>query len=149
MPSDIKGASAEELRLRNYRQQLQNRHELELRDMRDRQGDEVLRLHDNFNHQTETLREAYDVQISEEAEQLEDRLQQLRTSHAERVSSEKKAGDEEVSQLRAGNRQQVDETRKNGEAQIAALRKQYQDAADVLHKKARKSAKRDQEVPST
>ncbi len=149
MPSDIKGASAEELRLKNYRLQLQNRHELELRDIRDRQEDEVLRLHDNFNHQTETLRGAYDVQISAEAEQLEDRLQQLRISQAERVSTEKKVGDEEVAKLKAASSQQIHELRKNGEAQLTALRKQYQDAADALHKKVRKSAKRDQEVPNT
>src|SRR5437773_1724517 len=93
--TSLKSSTTEELRLRNYKDQLQQKNELELREMQARHDEELQRRIENHTAQTDELRRDYDVQISDEAEQLEERLHQTRMSNEERISTEKKSADAE------------------------------------------------------
>jgi hypothetical protein len=146
MPSEIKSTAAEEIRLRNHRAQLEQRNEMALREIEQSHAEDVRRTIENQAFQMDNLRRAYDVQISEEAEALEERLHRVRLNADERVAAEKKAGEAELEKLKSAHKQRLDEYRKNSEQQLEALRKQLQTSAETLHEKARKTAKREREV---
>lgn len=142
MPSDVKATTADELRLRNYRTQLQRQHDLEVRELERKNADELQRLTEHSTTQLETLRQAYDVRISEEAESLEERLHQVRLNARERIAVEKEQAEEELRKTRTSHQQRLAEYKKNAEAQIDALRKQHQASAEAIHERSVKSAKR-------
>jgi hypothetical protein len=136
--------ASEEMRLKTYLTHVQNRAELETRETEAKHGEQLQRLTENFQDRSKALKEAYDVQISREAESLEEKLHTTRMKNEERVETEKRAGEEEVAKVRTQQQQKVEEYRKNSEAQLDSLRKQLQASADALHEKARKSANREQ-----
>ena len=145
MSSEIKSSTTDELRMKNHRTQLENRNELELRSLRDRHSDDVQRMMEAQAFQRDNIKQAYEVQISQEAENLEQKLHETRMENEKRVDDEKRVADQEVTKIKTMNQQQIQEYKKNSEAQIEALKKQYMATAEALHNKA-KQARRDQEV---
>ncbi len=142
MPNEVAGVQTEDLRLKNVRTQMKNRHESELRDIEARNGTETQRLIENHAAQLGELKNAYDVQISQEAEHLEDRLSQVRAGNADRVAMEKHAGDQEVEKVQKANQDKIEEYRKNGEAKLQNVRKDLQLQAEVLHNQEKEEARR-------
>lgn len=147
MSSSVKSSAAatqaDEIRMRTYRLQLQGRQEAEVKEIRERHVDEVQRLMDTHRNQLESLHRAYDVQISEEAERLEEQLHRTRLTNEERVNLEKKQGEDELSKLKLANQQRLDAVRKNGDLQIEKLRKELQATTEAIHHQAKKSARRE------
>ncbi len=144
--SGYKTSSSDELRLKNYRNMIEQKHEIELRDMEARNAEETQKVTDHHREQLSQLRGAYDVQISEEAEALEARLHDLRLNNLERVGTEKRAAEIEIDKIKANSHAQIDETKKNADIQIEALHKQLQTSTEVLHDQARKTARREREA---
>jgi len=139
-PESISKASvSEDARLRNYLNQAERRNDNELQAIQAKFDDELARMNDNHTHQVEKLRGAYDVQISEEAEALEDRLQHVRAQNEERLEGEKQMGEKEFDRLHAANRQRIEDYKKTSESQLDLLRKQLQASAEQLREQSRKS----------
>ncbi len=135
--------ASEEMRLKTYLTRIQQHNDLETRDTQAKHGEEIQRLNETFADQSKAIKEAYDVQISREAESLEEKLYETQTHNEARVELEKRTGDEELTKLKTQQQQRIDEYKKNSEAQMDSLRKQLQANADALHEKARKSAKKE------
>ena len=143
MPSDIKSATTEDLRMRNYRQQLQQHNDSEIRDLEQKHNEDIARLQDNFTNQVQNLRHAYEIEISEEAENLEEKLQKVRGENEEKkISTEKKAGEDEVVKNRTANQQRIDEYKKNSELQLDPASKT---SASLHRRPSRKSQENRQE----
>ncbi|MBC7385539.1 MAG: hypothetical protein H7301_05155 [Cryobacterium sp.] len=145
MPGEIGNVQADELRLKNVRTQIQNRHNSELREIQAQNGSETQRLVENQQEQLSNLKGAYEVQFSKEAENLGAHLQEVRTKNEERVIAEKKSGDQEVAKIQKANQEKIESYRKNGEAKLESARKDIQVQSDALHQReiqeARKAAK--------
>lgn len=141
MPSEIKSFTAEDLRLRNYRSLVQQRHEMEMRDIEAKHGQETLDLTEQSKNQLNELRKAYDVQISREAEELEERLAEIRARKDEKIKEEEHQTETELSKARNSQQTRLQEYKKNAESQLDALRKQYQNATDNLNAQAAKNQK--------
>jgi hypothetical protein len=135
MANEIAGIQVEELRLKNLRTQMNNRHNNEVREIQNRQDSETQRLVENHAQSLETLKDAYAVQISKEAESLETRLMETRSNNEARVAAEKRAGDDEVRKLQAANEEKLGEYKKNGAARMEAARKDLQVQAEALHQR--------------
>jgi hypothetical protein len=95
------------------------------------------------------LRNAYTIEISKEAEVLEQRLHQVRTNGEVQVEAEKMANEKELAQTKNAHQKQLDQYKKNSEAQIIETRKQLQATTDSLHAQAKKSLKREREGSKT
>lgn len=139
--SDIKAASTDAIRLQNHRNQMERQHEMEMRDLKAKQNDEVARVLDNHAYQIENLKQGYEVQISAEGEALEEKLQKTRMRTEERLNEEKRMGEMELAKVRTANQQRIEEYKKNGEIQVEAVKKQLQATTETLHEKAKKSAR--------
>jgi hypothetical protein len=146
MGADLSGVSSDELRMRNYRAQLQAQDDLEVRELQNRHNDEIQRLTEQNKAQTDQMRHDYEVRISQEGEALDERLQKVRLENDQQVAAENQKGQEELNQARTSNQQRVDEYKKNSDAKIEQMRKQYQLAAENLHDKAKKNERREREV---
>ena len=148
MPSDIsaKTASADEIRLRNYRTQLERRNEMELADIDARHQDDVRKVMASQSLQMQELQGAYDVKISQEAEILEQRLHEIRQNNKERVETEQQAADDQLTKLKQAHEKQVIEYKKNTEEEMEQLRRQLQASTEALHNQAKKMSKRDREI---
>lgn len=149
MASDVNGTSSEALRMKNYRLQMQSHHDAQVREIQDKNSDEVQRLIENHAYQMDNLRNAYNVQISEEAEAMEQKLHDVRLKNEERLKEEKRIADDAVNQSRSASQKRIEEYRKNSEAQLAVARKEQQMAADNLHAQTKKAARAKKEVPTS
>ena len=143
MPSDVSSLNMDEMRLRNAKTQMQNRHDLEMREIEEKNASETNRLIENHAGQLETLRSAYDVQISEEAEGLAQRLHDVRLIAENKLSSEKKMADEEVTKIKTANQKKIEDYKRTGESKLETLRKELQANAEAVHDMARKGARRE------
>lgn len=141
--SSYRAMSSEEIRLRNYRNQLEQRHEIAVRDILAHNADEIQKLTDNHTEQLNNLRHAYEVQISEEAEALEEKVHEIRLGNQGRVEMEKKTGDQEVEKMKSANKTKIEEYKKNADLQMETLHKQLQASSDALHEQSKKTAKRE------
>ncbi len=147
MPSDLRASSAsEEYRLSNYRAQLQSRHEAEMHALEERHSEEMAKTIAAQSEAKARLEKDFEVHISQEAGELEDKLAHVRQVSAERLESEKHRGEEELERTRRNNSDKIEQYKKNAESQLDALRKQSQASVDNLHEKTRKMARKDKEV---
>lgn len=142
MAVDLKAATTDALRLQNYRARLQGDHETQVRELEERQLDSLNRIQENHTDRKESLVSAYNVEISKEAEQLEDRLTQIRAQNEQRVAEEKRIGDQELAKTKLSNQQRIDEYKKTAEKKLDAMRKELQANAENLRLQYKKSAKR-------
>ena len=143
----MKNTTTEELRLRNYKASLQQKSEIDLREMQARQSDETQRITENHQMQMDDLKRAYDVQISQEAEALEEHLHKFREVGHERIENEKHSLDTEFDKVKTASQQKIDEYKKNSEAQLDKLRRETQASSDLIHDRGKKAlaAKREKE----
>lgn len=148
MPPEIKAppAGSDEYRLRNYRAQLASNNEAEIREMQAQHAEEVSRIQGTYKEAHELLGHDYDVQISQEAEALDEQLQKVHLSSQSRLEEEKHSADQELTKTKRANQQRIEEYKKESELKLDSLRKQFQASAEYLHEKARKTAKKDKEV---
>jgi hypothetical protein len=149
MPSEasnnLKSSTTEELRLRNYRASLQQKSDIENRELQARNVEEVQHLMDTHTVQMDELKRAYDVQISQEAEGLEEKLQKVRISGEDRVNLEKQVQEAELAKVKTSSQLKIEEYKKNSEVQIDKLRKDTQATTDLLHDKAKKATRKERE----
>ncbi len=138
LTSRANDASMDELRLTNYRARLKDQHETELRDIQGKHDGDVMRALEQHADLMETLKRDYDVQISAQAQELEDRLHAQRLSAEERLSAEKVAAEKELAKVRTLNQKQIAHYQKNANERVETIRKQEQDATASLHARARK-----------
>ncbi len=143
---DVKSANTDELRYRNYLAQLHQRGDMEVRELQSAHGEEVQHLLETEKAQMDDLHRDFDVRISQEAEKLDEHLQNIRMQNEERVGEQKRAADQELNQVRATSQQRIDEYKKNADAQLDSLRKQYLAASEAMHERYRKSAHKEKEV---
>jgi len=149
MSSEIKNSSTDEIRMKNHRTLVQNRNELELRDLSARHSDEVQQLVETQTSQLDNMRHAYDVQISQEGEVLGEKLADIRLGADERTQDEKKIHEQELTKIQRAHQSRVEEYRKNAEAQIQTIRREHQKNAEALHAQSIKSARREREYTKT
>jgi hypothetical protein len=147
--SRFKNSNNEEARMRNYRDQLLKRFELEIRDMEMRHQDEVVQMANSQAQTIENLRHAYDVRISEEGEALEEKLRQVKINSDERIEAEKRAGEAEFGKIRMGQQKRIEEYKKNADEQMAALQKRYQASTAQLHEQAKKTTRKEKETSNS
>lgn len=144
--SQIKSATVDDLRMQNYRNNMERKLESEVSELQSRHDQDIERLLENHAFQMEQLRNAYNVEISKEAEVLEERLHQVRTHGDVQVRAEKMAHEKELSQQKNAHQKQLDQYKKNSEAQIVEMRKQLQATTENLHAQAKKSLKKEKEI---
>ena len=87
--SNMKAMSADEMRMRNYRAQVEARHEAEMREIELHNTDDVVKAQTADHEQMEQIKGAYDVEISKEAESLEGHLHDIREQNQERIPSKR------------------------------------------------------------
>jgi hypothetical protein len=143
--SASRAISADEMRMTNYRNLLEQKNDLQIKDIEDRHTQDVERITVSEADQMQNLRQAYNVKFSEEAEALEDKLAEVRNGNLERVAAEKRVGDAEVNKLKDANQQRIEEYKKISEMQIEQLHKNFKTTSDALHEQAKKTAKRERE----
>ena len=143
MPSDVSSLNTDEMRLRNVKTQMQNRHDLEMREIEEKNATETNRLIENHASQLETLRSAYDVQISEEAEGLAQHLHDIRLANENKLGTEKKSADDEVIKVKTANQKKIEDYKRTGESKLETLRKELQANAEAVHDMARKGSRRE------
>jgi len=136
--------SAEEIRLRNQRLRIQQSHDQELRDQEQNHGQTIQRLQEQYKDQQDKMRQAFDVSISQEAEQMEERLHKIRLQAETKVEEEKRAHETEVSKLKTVNQSRIDEYKKQGEARIDQIRREQQATQEALHEQVKKSSRKQQ-----
>ncbi len=134
-----KGSATDEIRMRNHRALLEQRHENEVRQVQDKQSDELQHLIEEHAYRSEKLRQDYEVQISREAEKLEERLDKVREDGDARIAQEKSAKELELSRMKSSYQQKLEEYRKHSEEQLAKLRKDLQQSSQTLYEQARAS----------
>jgi hypothetical protein len=139
MPNEVASRQAEEIRLRTMRNQIQTKHQAEVRDLQKQGEAEIQGVITTSQEMVQNLKSAYDVMISKEAESLEQKLGQVRANNEQRIATEKQQGDEEVAKIRANYQSRVKEYRKTGEAQVETVRKEVQAQTDALHDRAIKA----------
>jgi hypothetical protein len=141
----LKSTSADEVRLKNYKASLQQKSEADLREIELRHNEDVQRMTESHAFRMEEMKRAYDVQISERAEQLEEALQRVRDKGEDRVIEEKNRVETEVAKVRAQGQSQLDEYKRNSEFKLEKLHKETQAATAMLHDRAKKAAKKERE----
>jgi hypothetical protein len=148
MSSDFKASqlNTDEIRLRQYRTQMENRHEYAVKEMRDRQDHEIGKMFETFQDQKQSLENAYSVQISKEAENLEEKLQNVRVEQEARISTEKQAYERELQNMKLSQQKQIEDYRKQGEVQLEKLKRELQATSDQIHIQAKKTARREKET---
>jgi hypothetical protein len=144
--NNSKALATEELRLQNYKTQLQNRNEAEVRDIQAKHADEVQHMLLQEGEQIQEVKRAYEVQISQEAEELEDRLHNFRLSAEEKIENEKRTGEDELHKVQADYKHRIDEYRRSSEAQLETLRRNLLTASEDMHEKAKRSARSEREI---
>lgn len=132
--------ASDEFKLRSYRDQLEVRHEQALKDQEMKHAEEITELLTFQKNQKDQLEKDFDVQISSEAEQLQNQLYTIRNRNQASLEEEQQKGEIELNKAKTINQQRVEEYRKNSEAQLDALRKQLQASTEELHEKARRTA---------
>lgn len=143
--SAIRDSTANEMRMKNYREQLQRRFDSDIHEMEASHQDDVVRILDHNIQQLDTLRNAYEVRISEEAEALEEKLHQVHSKAEARVDAEKRAGDEELARVKLTSQKRIEEYKKRSDEQVETLQKQLQASTSQLHEQAKKSARKEKE----
>jgi hypothetical protein len=144
--SPLKSTQSEELRLKNYRTLLEQKNELELREIEAKHNDDVQRRMESGTAQIENLRRDFDVRFSQEAENLEERLRQTRSENELKIQQEKRQEEEELSRLKSLHQQRVEEYQKNSATQLDELHKQLQTTSQSLHDQAKKLALKERET---
>ncbi len=129
--------------MRSYLTHLQNQNDLEAKEIQGRHAEEMNRLIENHADQADQMKKAFDVSISKEAEELEQRLHETRLSHDQRVADEKHTEEEELNKLKTAHQQRIEEYKKASESQMDTMRKQLQAQSEQLHEQAIKTAKRE------
>jgi hypothetical protein len=142
MPGDIGSLQVEDLKLKNLRSQTQTRHRSELREIEERNQSELARTMESFEEANSKLKEAYEVQISQEGAQLEERLANVRERNEARINSEKNQGDQEVAKIKTANQERISEYQKAGDAQIEKLKQRLQAQTEALHEKEKQEARK-------
>ena len=141
-----KNAYSDELRMQNYRSQLEKRNDMALEDLRVRYSEDTRTLSEDHVDRMTQLKKAYDLKISEEAEYLEDQLNSIRASARTRSEEEKRAGEEEINRLKSAHTARVEEYRRNSEEQLDKMRKEAKLQTEHLHEQTRKTAKKEKEL---
>jgi len=138
---DISGKSSttDEIRMRNHRALQEQRHENEIRDLQARQGDELRNVIEEHALRSEKMRQDYDVQISREAEKLEQQLARVREDGESRIEQEKASLELELSRLKNSYQQKTEDYRKNAEEKLDRVRKELQQSTQSLYEQARAS----------
>lgn len=135
-------ANLDEMRLANHRLRVRDQHETELRDIEAKHQAEVTRVLERQSTLAEQLNRDYEVKISAEAMELEDRLQAQRANADARLQTEKATAEKEFERVRSQNLKRVEQYQKNSEARIETVRKQEQDATASLHARAKQAEKK-------
>ncbi|MEO5969012.1 MAG: hypothetical protein ABIQ95_03725 [Bdellovibrionia bacterium] len=130
---------AEETRLKNYRDRLQYANEVELRNMEIQHSQDLARLSAHFGTEVDNLREAYEVKISQEAEQMDHKLRQIQSDKEQQLSEEKHQADVELNKIKTAHQDQVREFKKVSQGEIETLHKKFQASSSALHEQAKKS----------
>ncbi len=133
--------ATEETRLKNYRSRLQYENEVELRNIESQHAQDLARLSTQFGDQMQGLRGAYEVKISQEAEQMDQKLRQFQAAKDQKLSEEKRLADVELSKLKAAHQDQIREFKKVSQNEYETLHKKLQASTHALHELARKSEK--------
>lgn len=137
--SSVRAGSTDEIRLQNYRAQVERQHDAALQQLdtkyREQIGDLIQRREDEIDQ----IRRAYDVRISEEAEQLEAKLHSAREIAMERVAQEQKSGDKEVERIRTIQNKRVEEYKKNAYARADDVHRELEQHLKNLDTQAKRS----------
>ena len=145
MASIYRTSNADEIRMRNYRQQLERQNEIDIKDIDAKHVEQMQHLAEDHQIKSQSLKNGFDVRISEEAEALDDELQRVRRSNEERIITEKQAGDDELGRIRTANTDRLNEFKKNSEFQLEKLRRDLQMSAEAMKKQARPGGKKGKE----
>lgn len=137
----VKGGS-DELKMAQYRAQLERDNEAAIRDIKSKSAEEIQRTIDEKELMLGSMRNAYDLRISREAEVLEEELRKMRETQMERIETERKNAELEVEKIRMNNEQKIAHYKKNSESQIEEVRKEVERSTANLNDKYKKEAAR-------
>lgn len=145
----VNSSNFDESRLRNQRAQIEQKNEIETRELQSQHDVSLTRMLDQHAFLLENLRRAYDVQISKEAQNLDERLTATRAQHEEKINEVKRAGESEVIKIQNQSQKRIDDATKSGESKLEETRKHFQSASDVVQAQYKKHARLNkQEVSS-
>jgi len=133
----------EDVRLKNYENQMKNRHEESVRDLRESHESEITRMLSHYANQKHQMDSDYEVKISEEAERLENVLNNHKIQHEERIQAEKNSEEIELQNLKTAHQKRVEEYKQNNELVVDRMRRQLQATSEHLHAQARKTEKKE------
>ncbi|MCM0606743.1 MAG: hypothetical protein KA715_11705 [Xanthomonadaceae bacterium] len=139
--SRVKGGS-EEMQMAQYRAQLERENDAALREIKSKSAEEIQRTIDEKELMLGSMRNAYDLKISREAEILEEELTKMRQSQMNRIDLERKNAEAEVDKIKMNNEQRIAHYRKNSEIQIDEVRKETERSTNNLNDKYKKEAAR-------
>lgn len=142
MSEDVKASTTDALRIQAHRASIERQGQADLRDLELKRRDELERTQTAMASEKAKFEKDYSVQISEEAERLEDALTQQRAANTERIAQEKRAQDAEFEKLRGNHQVRVNEYRLKTEKELAQIRKDLQVSTEKLYEQARKSQRK-------
>ena len=136
---------SDDLRMKNYLIQEEQRKDLKLRDMEGEHKAEIEKAATFQSDRLNQIRNAYETRFSQESEQLSEKLSKIREKKEESVSQEKQAAEEELTKLKTAHQKRLEEYKKNSEAQVESMKKEFQTVRENIHEQSRNAARAEKE----
>ncbi len=121
-------------RYKNYLAQLERQQDAELRDKEDGHKEKLTRLISGHTTQESQIKKDYSVQISDEAEALENKLKLTRERNGILISQEREKGEKEADRIRTQYQQKIESEKKTGDEQLSRMQEYYKRAAEEQHR---------------
>lgn len=134
----------EQLRTEAAKLQLQQKHERDLREMRDKNRSELQRVIDHHANVKTDLERAYEVALSVNQDEHEKKLNQIRGNNEKMIEEEKMRGEEEVERIRGRYAEQISRYKENAEKQLADMRRETERSAETIKRTRERAAAKGQ-----
>ncbi len=144
MSSNVKTVAFDDSQLRAYNQNLKQKYAVEKNEIEARGQNEIVDTVAQSQKKISEMRNAYEVQISAEAEHLDERLASIRQNNQKRIDEERQKNDIEYEKLRLANQKRIDEYRKNADVKLEEVRREYQEAMAQTHEQAKRQMKKNE-----
>ncbi len=149
MSVNLKNLGSEEIKLQNYKAQIDSRFRTEIQDSEDRHMDNLVKQAERQESQIEGLKSDFEVRISKEAEQLEEALLARKASNEEKVQALKDEGESALQKTKKFYEDRLNEIKREGEQRVTKERAEFEANSKLLHEMAKKDARKKMEAPKT
>lgn len=129
----------EQLRGDAAKLQLQQKHDRDVKEAREKNRIELERVIDHHATVKTDLEKAYEVSLSVKQDEHAQKLTHVRTNNIKMLEEEKLRGEEEVDRIKSRYAEQISRYRANAEKQLEEMRRQFDNSAENARRTAEKN----------